>query len=70
MRMGLLSKVPLRELIREKDIKSVSDIQNMLKEMFSETIQEMLGAGLDTELGYPKNCDKPECSGNRRSAHS
>lgn len=70
MKMGLLSKEQLRELIKEKDIKTVSDIQNMLKEMFSETIQEMLEAELDTELGYPKNGDKPEGSANRRNGHS
>ena len=66
--MGLLTKEQLRELIKEKDIKTVSDIQNML--MFSETIQEMLEAELDTELGYPQNGDKPEDSGNRRNGHS
>lgn len=70
MKMGLLSKEQLRELIKEKDIKTVSDIQNMLKEMFSETIQEMLEAEPDTELGYPKNGDKPEGSANRRNGHS
>ena len=70
MRMGLLSKEQLRELIKEKNIKTATDIQNMLKEMFSETIQEMLEAELDTELGYPKNGEKPEGSGNRRNGHS
>lgn len=70
MYMGLLSREQIRELIKEKDIKSVTDIQNVLKEMFSETIQEMLEAELDTELGYPKNGDKPDGAKNRRNGHS
>jgi transposase-like protein len=70
MKMSLLSKEQLRELIKEKDIKTVTDIQNILKEMFSDTLQEMLEAELDTELGYPKNGGKPEIPGNRRNGHS
>ena len=41
----------------------------MLKEMFSDTLQEMLEAELDTELGYPKNGSKPDEIKNRRNGH-
>ena len=58
--MGLLSKEQLRELIKEKHLVTADDVQNMLKEMFAETLQEMLEAELDTELGYPKNGSSPE----------
>ena len=68
--MGLLSKEQLRELIKEKHLVTADDVQNMLKEMFAETLQEMLEGELDTELGYPKNGSKPEAGGNRRQGHT
>jgi putative transposase len=68
--MGLLSKEQLRELIKEKHLVTANDVQNMLKDMFAETLQEMLEAELDTELGYPKNGSKPEGGGNRRNGHT
>ncbi len=70
MEMGILSKEQLRELIKEKHLVTADDVQNMLKEMFADTLQEMLEAELDTELGYPKNGSKPEGSGNRRNGHT
>ena len=42
----------------------------MLKEMFADTLQEMLEAELDTELGYPKNGSNPETGSNRRNGHT
>lgn len=68
--MGILSKEQLRELIKEKRLVTADDVQNMLKEMFADTLQEMLEAELDTELGYPKNGSKPEGGGNRRNGHT
>ena len=69
MEMGLLTKEQLRELIREKNLVTAEDVHNMLKEMFADTLQEMLEAELDTELGYPKNGSKPEDRKNRRNGH-
>ncbi len=68
--MGLLSKEQLRELIKEKNLVTASDVQEMLKEMFADTLQEMLEAELDTELGYPKNGSSPDGGGNRRNGHT
>ena len=42
----------------------------MLKEMSADTLQEMLEAELDTELGYPKNGSNPETGSNRRNGHT
>jgi transposase-like protein len=42
----------------------------MLKEMFAETLQEMLEGELESELGYAKNGEKPEGSTNRRNGHT
>ena len=68
--MGLLSKEQIRELIKEKHLVTADDVQSMLKEMFADTLQEMLEAELDTELGYPKNGSLPEGGSNRRNGHS
>lgn len=70
MKMSILTKEQLRELIREKNLVTAEDVQNMLKEMFAEPLQEMLEAELDTELGYPKNGAKPEKASNRRNGHT
>lgn len=68
--MGLLSKEQIRELIKEKNLVTAADVQDMLKEMFADTLQEMLEAELDTELGYPKNGSSLEGGGNRRNGHT
>lgn len=68
--MGLLSKEQIRELIKEKNLVTAADVQDMLKEMFADTLQEMLEGELDTELGYPKNGSSPEGGGNRRNGHT
>lgn len=70
MEMGILTKEQLRELIKEKKLVTAGDVQDMLKDLFAETLQEMLEAELDTELGYPKNGTLPEGSENRRNGHT
>ncbi len=49
---------------------TAQDVQDMLKEMSADTLQEMLEAELDTELGYPKNGSNPETGSNRRNGHT
>jgi len=39
-------------LLREYDIKSAEDIQDALKELLGETIQDMLESEMDEQLGY------------------
>jgi transposase-like protein len=68
--MGLLTKEQIRELIRERNITTTKDIDDMLKDMFADVLQEALEAELDTELGYPKNGSVPEGSNNRRNGHT
>jgi len=68
--MAILTKEQIRELIKEKKLVTALDVQEMLKEMFSETLQEILEAELDDELGYPKNGAVPERGGNRRNGHT
>jgi transposase-like protein len=50
--MGLLTKEQIRGLIKERNMKTTEDISSMLKDLFSETLQEMLEAEMDTTLGY------------------
>ena len=44
----------LKKLIQEYDVKTTRDVQEMLKDLFAETIQEMLEAELDEHLGYDR----------------
>lgn len=40
--MGLLIKEQIRELIKERNMKTTEDISTMLKDLFGETLQEMM----------------------------
>ena len=51
-------------------MKTTSDISAMLKDLFSETMQEMLEAEMDTTLGYGKNENAAKQTDNRRNGHS
>lgn len=68
--MALLTKEQIRALIKERNMKTTDDISQMLKDLFSETIQEMMEAELDTTLGYGKNENSSKDTGNRRNGHS
>lgn len=68
--MGLLTKEQIRALIKERNMKTTDDISTMLKDRFSETMQEILEAELDTTLGYSKNEKSAKQTTNRRNGHS
>lgn len=68
--MSLSRKNFIKQLIKENDIKSAKDIQEALKDLFAETIQEMLEAELDDELGYSKYDYKNKNTTNSRNGHS
>jgi putative transposase len=55
MEKKLVSKQQLKNFIKENQIASVQDVQNMLKDIFAETLQEMLEAEMDESLGYTKH---------------
>ncbi|HWP97513.1 MAG TPA: IS256 family transposase [Syntrophomonadaceae bacterium] len=59
----LVSRSEIKQFIKENELKTVEDIQNVLKDLFAETLQEMLEAELDNDL---KNKKTP----NRRNGHS
>ncbi|WP_028559649.1 IS256 family transposase, partial [Paenibacillus pinihumi] len=68
--MGLWSKEQLRAFIRENKLVTAQDAQNALKDLFAETIQEMLEAELDTHLGYEKHDVKNKQTTNSRNGKS
>ena len=59
----------IQEFIKDNEIKNVTDIQDAIKDLFKDTIQEMLNAELTEHLGYEKN-EYVEDSGNYRNGYS
>jgi len=52
-----MDKAQLKELIKTNNIKTTEDIQTALRDMFKDTLQEILEAELDSDLGYIKHDD-------------
>ena len=52
-----------------KSCRSVEDIQELLKDLFKDTIQECFEAELDEHLGYEKNTIEGNNSGNSRNGY-
>lgn len=59
----------LKRLIEEYDVKTTKDIQEMLKDLFAGTIQEMLEAELDDHLGYDRYDNKNKLTTNSRNGY-
>lgn len=57
-------------MIQYYDIKTTDDIKVAFKDMFGETIQEIMEAELDIHLGYDKHDKGVKESGNRRNGTS
>jgi len=68
--MAIFTKEQIRQLIKDNNLKEAKDIQGMLKNMFAETLQEMLEAELDEELGYTRYDYKSKQTSNSRNGHS
>ncbi|MNM75990.1 Transposase, Mutator family [compost metagenome] len=68
--MGLWSKEQLRAFIKENKLVTAQDAQNALKELFAETLQEMLEGEMDTHLGYEKHEVKAKMTPNSRNGKS
>ncbi|MEB3103303.1 IS256 family transposase [Ferviditalea candida] len=66
----LIPREQLRQFIKENNLTSVADIQNTLKDLFAETLQEMLEAEMDHHLGYEKHDVKNKETSNSRNGHS
>ncbi|SFL54154.1 Transposase (or an inactivated derivative) [Paenibacillus sp. 1_12] len=68
--MGLWTKQQLRQFIKENKLVTAQDAQNALKDLFAETLQEMLEAEMDTQLGYDKHDTKNKQTPNSRNGKS
>ena len=68
--MPIIPKDRLRKLIKQYNLKETGDIQNMLKDMFGDAIQEMLEAELEEDLGYSRYDYKNKATTNSRNGYS
>ena len=59
----------IQEFIKSNDLKITGDIQEAIKDLFKDTIQEMLNAELTEHLGYEKN-EYRENNENYRNGYS
>ena len=59
-----------KTLIEDYNIKDTNDIKDMLKDLLSGTIQTMLEAEIENELGYAKHSMKDKATSNARNGHS
>ena len=60
----------IRKLIKAEKLKTPEDAQEVLKQLFADTIEEMLKAELDANLGYERYEPKPEGTTNTRNGSS
>lgn len=65
-------KEKARELVSllASECASVQDIQDLLKTLFKETIEEMLEAEMDEHLGYDKHSSAGDLTGNSRNGYN
>lgn len=63
--MSLLPKELIKEIVRKGNFKSATDIQEALKDLMKEFIQESLEAELNNQLGYEKYEKKEDCDNSR-----
>ncbi len=58
-----------QKLIRElaKECTSVEDIQEKLRDLFKDTVQEIFKAEIDDHLGYSKNDNTGDNTGSSRN---
>lgn len=57
----------IKEMIATYQPQSIGDIQDMLKDLFGDTMKDMLQSELDSELGYRKHDQQPKETTNRRN---
>lgn len=65
----LWNKDQIRAFIKDNNLKSADEAQKALKDLFKDTIQEMLEAELETDLGYEKHEKAGKSADNRRNGH-
>ena len=69
-RKGRRDNSKLREMMAEYGVKTMEDVHNFVKMLTVETIQTVLDAELESELGYSKYDYKNKATGNSRNGYS
>ncbi len=65
-----VKKEDIQKLIETYNIKTVGDIQEALKDLFGKTMQNMLEAELDADLGYRKHENQKKETENLRNGYT
>ncbi|MNW56905.1 Transposase, Mutator family [compost metagenome] len=65
--MARFNKEQVKAFVNENNLKTMEDVQSVFKELFAKTLQSMLEAELDTELGYVKHNVKSKTTRNSRN---
>lgn len=60
----------IQEFINQNNITTAKDIEESLKNMFKDTLQEMLEAELTTQIGHEKYEYTDECKQNYRNGYT
>lgn len=68
--MSTLPKEVIRSMIADGQFQSTGDIYAYFKDLFKDTLQEMLEAELDVSLGYSKHDTKNKKTDNERNGYS
>lgn len=68
--MSRIPKDQLCALLKEYKVKDAKDIQEVLKKLFGDAVQEIFEAKLDNNLGYSKYDYKNKKTENSRNSHS
>lgn len=68
--MPIIPRDQLRALLKEYKVKDAKDIQEVLKKLFGDALQEMLEAEMEGSLGYSKYDFKNKETDNSRNGHS
>ena len=66
----LIPREILKQFIKENNLKTAEDAKDLVKELFADTIQELLEAEMDHSLGYEKNDATNKSTDNRRNGHT
>lgn len=60
----------IKQMMAMYQPETMEDVHDMLKDMFSDTLEEMLHAELDSALGYEKHDQSPKQTTNRRNVYA
>ncbi len=65
----LLNKDTLKQMVKDGEIKGIKDIEDILKAMFGDILQQFLEAEMDDTLGYSKYDYKNKATDNARNGY-